>query len=163
MHFRGPVPSKNVQKCSTVSKFRGFGPEAPCPIPDPKNVDVGVDFGTKNASKTDQNGGPKTTCKSIAFRSRFSSILGGFWTPRLPQKSSKIGQKSPKIGLLANLAQNPNFEGFREQIWAFLARSRNDFACFQDDFLTILGHFGTNFGMLLTQTFASRNLHDNRF
>ena len=89
MDFRGPGPSKNVQKCSTVSKFWGFRPNSPYQTPDSKNFDFGLHFGGKNASKIEQNGDPKMDPNLIASWKRFLSILGGFWDPRPSPKSPK--------------------------------------------------------------------------
>ena len=97
-------------------------------IPSRKIVDFGAHFGGQNGRKIDENRGPKTHRKSIAFRKRFLSILGRFWDPRPPQKSSKIGQKSPKIGPVGHLVQKPElrrpqganltvFGSIREQFW----------------------------------------------
>ena len=102
-------------------------------------------FGGQNGRKFDENRGPKTHRKSIAFWERCLSILGRFWDPRLPQKSSKIGQKSPKIGLVGHLVQKPELRRLQganlsvfgvvwERFWTISDRFLDDFGAFRKGF-----------------------------
>ena len=90
--FRSSEPRKSFKNIWKIDDFAKLG----FAVPTSKNVDSGRHFGTQNASKINQNGGPKTDAKSIAFRTPFLSILTifiGFWASKTP---SKIVQKSSK-------------------------------------------------------------------
>ena len=127
---------KNQRKIYVFAKL-GFA------VPTPKNVHFGCHFGTRNASKIVQNGGLKPHAKSIAFRTPFLSILGGFGPPRPPQKSPKNRRNS---SLLATCTAYLTLECLGNPIWTVRDPDRRSFLTnfgrFRDEFRTFLATFG---------------------
>ena len=86
------------------------------PVGGRKIIDFRVDFGARNGSKIDENGGSKTYRNQSAFRKCFRRFWSRFGVPRPSQKSWKI-IKSRTCELLK--AKTWTWKAPGKQFWRF--------------------------------------------